>query len=111
MAQRIAALTLWTLLLTAAPAAAKDPAPEPAKAEAEASPAAKEQTLTLKVGGKHKLKVLTLTRVALGDPSVADVETQGTEVVVLSALQPGETTLIAWDKAGVRRTWRIVVKR
>ncbi|WP_158620223.1 hypothetical protein [Corallococcus sicarius] len=26
-------------------------------------------------------------------------------------LQPGETTLLAWDKAGVRRTWRIVVKR
>lgn len=107
MAQRIAALTLSTLLFAAAPAVAEDPAP----AKAEAAPEAKEQTVTLKVGGKHMLKVLTLTRVALGDPSIADVETKGLELLVLSALKPGETTLLAWDKAGVRRTWRIVVKR
>lgn len=109
MAQRIAALTLWTLLLTAMPAVAEDPAP--AKPPATQAPKSKEETLTLKVGGKHKLKVLALTRLALGDPSVASVETQGVELVVLSALKPGETTLLVWDKAGVRRTFHIVVKR
>ncbi|WP_158623977.1 pilus assembly protein N-terminal domain-containing protein [Corallococcus llansteffanensis] len=107
MAPRIAALTLWTVLLGAVPAAAKDPAP----AKAEASPQAKEETLTLKVGGKHTLKVPALTRVALGDPSVVDVETEGAEAVVLSALKPGETTLLVWGEGGARRTWRIVVKR
>ncbi|NOK22147.1 pilus assembly protein N-terminal domain-containing protein [Corallococcus carmarthensis] len=106
MASRFVALTLGTLLLGAMPAGAKEPAAR--TADQEEAPAA-DETLTLKKGAKRVLTVPGLSRVALGDPSIADVKTTGTDGVEISALAAGKTTLIVWGNGGKRRTYRIVV--
>ncbi|WP_158621778.1 pilus assembly protein N-terminal domain-containing protein [Corallococcus aberystwythensis] len=102
MASRFVALTLGTLLLGAPPAWAKEPAAR------EEAPAA-DETLTLKKGAKQVLTVPGLSRVALGDPSVADVKTTGRDGVEVSGLAAGKTTLVVWGDGGKRRTYRIVV--
>ncbi|WP_375755698.1 pilus assembly protein N-terminal domain-containing protein [Corallococcus exercitus] len=106
MASRFVALTLGTLLLGAGPTWAKEPAAR--TADPEEAPAA-DETLTLKKGAKQVLTVPGLSRVALGDPSVADVKTTGKEGVEVSALAKGTTTLIVWGTGGKRRMYRIVV--
>ncbi|MBN8230094.1 pilus assembly protein N-terminal domain-containing protein [Corallococcus macrosporus] len=106
MAARFVALTFGTLLLAAAPAWAKEPA---AQTSARDEAPAADETLTLKKGAKQVLTVPGLSRVALGDPSVADVRTTGKDGVELSALAKGTTTLIVWGGDGKRRTYRIVV--
>ncbi|MFB1480448.1 pilus assembly protein N-terminal domain-containing protein [Corallococcus sp. RDP092CA] len=109
MASRFMALTLGTLLLGALPAWAEAPAAPSAEDAKELPPA--DETITLKKGAKHVLTVSGLSRVALGDPSVADVKTTGVDGVEVSALKAGTTTLMIWSGDGTRRTWRIVVKR
>lgn len=106
MASRFVALTLGTLLLSALPAGAREPAAR--AGDAKELPAA-DETLTLKKGAKQVLTVPGMSRVALGDPSVADVKTTGKDGVEVSALAKGTTTLIIWGADGKRRTYRIVV--
>ncbi|RKH80381.1 hypothetical protein D7X99_22190 [Corallococcus sp. AB032C] len=106
MALRFVALTLGTLLLSALPAGAKEPAARAGDSK-ELPPA--DETLTLKKGAKQVLTVQGMSRVALGDPSVADVKTTGKDGVEVSALAKGTTTLIIWGSDGKRRTYRIVV--
>lgn len=76
---------------------------------APAAPA--EETLTLKKGGTHELKVKGLSRVAVGDPEVADIQAPGNDVLKLSGQKAGETTLLVWsgDKQELR-TYRVVVR-
>lgn len=107
MASRLVVLLSGILLISAMPAWAEDPA-RPADAK-ELPPA--DETLTLKKGAKHVLTVKDLSRVALGDPSIADVQTTGVDGVEVSALKAGKTTLMIWSGDGTRRTYRIVVKR
>jgi Flp pilus assembly secretin CpaC len=104
MAARVVALSLGVLLSTAAPTLARASPPTSEKAP----PA--DATITLKRGAKHVLTVPGLSRVALGDPDVADVATTGKDGVKLTARKKGETTLMTWDEDGKRRTWRVVVK-
>ncbi|RKG68976.1 hypothetical protein D7V80_10645 [Corallococcus sp. CA054B] len=106
MASRFVALTLGTLLLSALPAGAREPAAR--AGDSKELPAA-DETLTLKKGAKQVLTVPGMSRVALGDPSVADVKTTGKDGVEVSALAKGTTTLIIWGADGKRRTYRIVV--
>jgi pilus assembly protein CpaC len=73
--------------------------------------ASAEETLTLKKGGTHELKVRGLSRVAVGDPEVADIQATGNDVLKLSGQKAGETTLLVWsgDKQELR-SYRIVVR-
>lgn len=105
MISRFAALSVGALLLGAMPSGAKEPA---RRAPAQAAEPPADETLTLKRGAKQVLTVPGLTRVALGDPSIADVKTTGADGVEVSALAAGKTTLILWS-GGTRRTYRIVV--
>lgn len=43
-----------------------------------------------------------LYRVAVGDPSVADVRVLEEDVFLLNGVNPGHTTLMIWDETGVR---------
>ncbi|MCY1029878.1 pilus assembly protein N-terminal domain-containing protein [Corallococcus sp. BB11-1] len=114
MSSRFAVLALGTLLSACIPLGAREPsqatkasAKKVAQRKVDAPPA--DETLTLKKGAKRTLTVTGLSRVALGDPTIANVETKGADVVELSGLAPGVTTLITWDAAGKRRTYRIEV--
>ena len=96
--------TLVALTLLAVPSLA-DPAQAPAPA------ASGEKVLTLKAGGKKTLSVPGVTRVALGDPDIADVNVNlEDDTLLIDGHKAGETKLIIWT-ASKRKEYRIVVEK
>ncbi len=76
---------------------------------APAAPA--EETVTLKKGGTHELKVKDLSRVAVGDPEVADIEATGKDGLRITGKKAGETTMLVWSGAEQQMaTYRLVVR-
>lgn len=98
-------LALVALTLVGTPVFAEEAKPDPA------AQVAGETTLTLKKGGHQKLNVPGLVRVAVGDPDVADIKTEGKGVLKVTGVKAGETTLLTWagseNKLG---TYRVVVQ-
>jgi pilus assembly protein CpaC len=47
-------------------------------------------------GGEKVLTVAALSRVAIGDPAVADVSVSGTDTLVIKGVSSGQTTLLVW---------------
>lgn len=82
-----------TFLLAAA-AHAQPPAPE----SQEPAPAA--STLVLSPGAIQTLPVSEVTRVAIGDPNVADVTIVSGSQLLVKAKTSGTTNLILWDARG-----------
>jgi pilus assembly protein CpaC len=56
--------------------------------------------LTMAPGDLHSVSVDNLTRVAIGNDEVADVEVISTQEVLVQAKADGETQLVLWDTAG-----------
>jgi pilus assembly protein CpaC len=97
--------TLVALSLLSAPGFAsptKAPAPP-------AAPEAVEETLTVKAGNVKPLSAPGLTRLALGDPEIADVDITGNDVIRVKGLKAGETKLFVWT-GEARKAYRIVVQ-
>lgn len=63
---------------------------------------------TLQVGGKTMRATPLLERVAIGDPSIADLKT-GNDMVVLEGLAPGRTNVLLWFSDGHREQWALLV--
>jgi pilus assembly protein CpaC len=70
---------------------------------------ASEEVLTVKAGNSKPLSVPGVTRVALGDPDIADVKLTGDDVLRIDGRKAGETNLLVWTKEG-RKAYRIVVQ-
>ena len=51
----------------------------------------------------------TLTRVAIGDPNVADATLAGPSEVLVNGVAPGSTSLFIWTQAGTRANYTIRV--
>lgn len=84
--------------------AVKDP--EPSSAEDEAGPG----DLKLAVGGSMTITLnRNIARVALGDPSVADVSVAGPKALRVEGLKPGKTTILAWYADGGRASMGVIV--
>jgi Flp pilus assembly secretin CpaC len=66
--------------------------------------------LELRVGETVELPRGEFKRVAIGDPSIADVRVRSPKDVTVVALKPGRTTVITWTTAQVRRDFAIQVK-
>jgi len=94
--------TLVALSLLSVPSLA-----EPAQAPA---PAAAEELLTIQPGSSRSLRVPGVTRVALGDPDIADVELTGDNTLRIDGRKAGETKLLIWT-GSVRKAYRIVVQK
>ena len=93
--------TLVAVCLLSLPALAKPPA--------KSGPVKVDDTITVRAGNSKALKVPGVTRVALGDPEIGDVEVKEDDVLRIKGLKAGETTLIVWtDEA--RKSYRIVVQ-
>lgn len=60
------------------------------------------------VGDTEIIECSNLTRVAIGDPLVADVAPLSSSEVLVNAKAPGKTTLFVWDDSG-RRVFNIIV--
>jgi Flp pilus assembly secretin CpaC len=89
-------------------AGAEQAAPTPDKAQAQKP--APEETLTLKKDEVRTLVVKEFTRLAVGDPQVADISVSGTDGVRIQGRKQGETTLLVWTKDGTRKAYKLVIQ-
>lgn len=80
-------------------------APSPQKVTAPAT----QETVTLARGKTRDLTLSGLTRVAVGDPSIADVKVLGASLLRITAGKAGKTTVIVWKDKGERREYPIIV--
>jgi hypothetical protein len=62
--------------------------------------------IRLRPGAEFSWQLPGVTRVAVGDPSIADVKVKGDTLLILAGT-PGKTTVLAWTGEG-RRTSRLV---
>ena len=83
---------LGATLLLATGASAEPTKTAPAKKEAPPSP----QVLSLKAGASRTLLLADITRLALEDPEVADVNLIGETQIQVKGLKKGETLLRVW---------------
>ena len=67
------------------------------------------ETIQLKAGEVHLLKVKGLTRMAINDPKIVEVNGEGARQG-LKALTSGEAIVVLWTRDGRRRTLRVVVR-
>jgi Flp pilus assembly secretin CpaC len=77
---------------------------------AQGSPAAPTETINLKAGAVHTLAVKDLVRVAVGDPTTADISVDGATGLRITGRKAGETTLLVWTKDGARKAYALVVQ-
>lgn len=84
----------------------------PALSEPSKAPAAQasEETITVRAGNVKVLNAPGLTRLALGDPDIADVTTEGENVVRIEGRKAGATTLLVWT-GKTRKAYHIVVEK
>lgn len=68
-------------------------------------------TLSLGVGTQKVLTVPGLSRVTIGDPSVADVRALGGNQVLVTGQGEGKTSLMAWKGSGARISYLVIVRR
>jgi pilus assembly protein CpaC len=70
-----------------------------------------EATLSLAPGIQKVLNVPNIARVAVGDPSVADVKPLGASQLIVSGQAEGNTTLMIWKSNGARLSYVVSVRR
>lgn len=68
-------------------------------------------TISLGVGTQKVLAVPGVTRVALGDPAVAEVKTLGSGQLIITGQSEGKTTLLVWKGSGQRVSYLIAVRK
>jgi pilus assembly protein CpaC len=100
--KRFARGTLVALVLCSVPTLADPPQKQP-------TPQAAEETITVRAGNARTLEAPGVTRVALGDPEIADVEVTGDNVLRIDGRKAGETKLLVWT-GEKRKAYRIVVQ-
>lgn len=69
------------------------------------------RTLNLGIGTQKVLTVPGISRIAVGDPSVADVKTVGNNQVLVVGAGEGKTTLLIWHGGGRRKSYTVSVKK
>ena len=68
-------------------------------------------TIALGVGTQKVVTIPGITRIALGDPSIAEVRTIGNNQVLIVGQAEGKTTLLIWKSSGQRVSYLIAVRR
>ncbi len=80
----------------------------PSQAQA---PADTQETITLHKGGSTTVKAPGMHRLAIGDPAIADINVpEKGEVIHITALKAGETTLVVWVGDTVIKTYHLTVQ-
>ncbi|NLK07646.1 MAG: BON domain-containing protein [Firmicutes bacterium] len=69
------------------------------------------EDISLHVGESRCLEIEGLARVAVGDPTVADVKVLDQDACLLVGMEPGRTTLIVWTKRGAAASQITVTSR
>jgi pilus assembly protein CpaC len=73
--------------------------------------AAQDTTISLGVGTQRVITVQGINRIAVGDPSVADVKTIGNNQVLVIGQGEGKTTLLVWRSNGQRMSYLVIVRK
>ncbi|GEL72631.1 MULTISPECIES: type II and III secretion system protein family protein [Myxococcus] len=68
-------------------------------------------TVSLGVGSQKVITIPGLSRVALGDPSVAEVKTLGSGQLLITGQAEGKTTLLVWKSSGQRVSYLVAVRK
>jgi len=68
-------------------------------------------TIALGVGTQKVINVPGIARIAIGDPSVADVKPLGSAQVLIVGQAEGRTTLLIWKSNGSRLSYLISVRK
>jgi pilus assembly protein CpaC len=68
-------------------------------------------TLEVPVGSSRVIQVPGLSKIAVGDPSVAGVRSVGGSQVLVIGTAEGRTTLMVWKGNGQRVTYTVVVRK
>jgi pilus assembly protein CpaC len=68
-------------------------------------------TVSLGVGSQKVLTIPGLSRVALGDPSIAEVKTLGSGQLLITGQAEGKTTLLVWKTSGQRVSYLVAVRK
>src|ERR1043165_1749115 len=71
---------------------------------------ADDNTINLGVGSQRVLSVSGVSRIAVADPSVADVRNVGGQILVIGAGE-GRTSVIVWKSNGQRVTYTVAVRK
>jgi len=75
------------------------------------APADTQETITLHKGGSTTVKAPGMNRLAIGDPEIADINVPDKgNVIHITALKAGETTLIVWVGDSVIKTYHLTVQ-
>jgi Flp pilus assembly secretin CpaC len=106
--KKVGVVAVLAVAMLGTGAVAEQATPTPDKAQAKK--VAPEETLTLKKGEVRTLEVKDLTRIAVGDPEVADITVSGEAGVRIQGRKQGETTLLVWTKDGTRKAYRLVIQ-
>lgn len=104
--RHVLGVVVVALALVGPVALAKDQATPPAQ---DAAPKAGD-TLTIKRGETKVFVFTEISRVAVGDPEIADIETEGTNKLRVKGVSEGKTTLLVWTTDKARRSYLIDVK-
>lgn len=67
--------------------------------------------VNLGVGSQKVLTIPGLSRVALGDPSIAEVKTLGSGQLLITGQAEGKTTLLVWKTSGQRVSYLVSVRK
>lgn len=68
-------------------------------------------TINLGVGTQRVINVPGTTRIALGDPNVAEVKVIGNNQILLQGQAEGKTTLLVWKSSGQRVSYLVTVRK
>ncbi|WP_240358122.1 pilus assembly protein N-terminal domain-containing protein [Myxococcus vastator] len=99
-------IALVALALVGAPALAEESKPAPASGTSSTT----EETVVVKKGSHHELRIPGMTRVAIDDPEIAGIDALGKGVLRITGTQAGETALLVWVGPEHKRSgYRIVV--
>ena len=68
-------------------------------------------TINLGVGTQKVMTVPGTTRIALGDPSIAEVKVIGNNQILVIGQAEGKTTLLVWKSSGQRVSYLVTVRK
>ncbi|MCE9672465.1 pilus assembly protein N-terminal domain-containing protein [Myxococcus stipitatus] len=68
-------------------------------------------SVSLGVGAQKVLTIPGLSKVALGDPSIAEVKTLGSGQLLITGQAEGKTTLLVWKSTGQRVSYTVAVRK
>lgn len=83
----------------------------PSQAPAPADTHDTQETISLHKGGSTTVKAPGMHRLAIGDPAIADINVpEKGDVIHITALKEGETTLVVWVGDTVIKTYHLTVQ-